>query len=60
MDIKEATPAQVAEFKKAAAERYKERGVPANVAEVLFANQLTKLSEELAIPIEDTPKVDKK
>lgn len=47
MDIQPATVEQIAEFKMAAAQRYKELGVSPTDAEKLFNAQMAKIASEL-------------
>jgi len=49
MEVIPATTAQIAQFKVAAARRYKEHGVPAKMAETLFDRQLKKAAAELGM-----------
>jgi len=53
MEIIPATPEQIAEFKTAAAARYKEQGVTPEHAEALFQTQLAKVAAELGIDPKD-------
>jgi len=59
LDTAQATPEQIVEFKQAAADRYTELGVPANVAEQLFKNQLAKVASELDIKLDVTAEAQK-
>ena len=49
MDIKQATPNQIASFKVGAAARFQELGVPADVANELFAFEMAKVASELGV-----------
>jgi hypothetical protein len=52
MEITPATAEDIATFKRAAAARYQELGVPADVADRLFERQMAKTASELGL-VED-------
>ena len=60
MEIKSATEEQIAIFKQAVADRYTERGVPAEKANSLFATAMDKLAADLGVGTEKkSDKVEK-
>ena len=59
MELVPATPAQILEVKRAAAARFKERGIDPKKAEAAFNAQLAKVAEELGFSF-DTPDTDTK
>ena len=54
MELVPATPDQILKVKRAAAARFKEKGIDPQVADALFNAQLAKVAEELGFSL-DTP-----
>lgn len=60
MEIMPATQEEIVEFKKAAAARYAEAGVPPHIADQLFNTQMAKVAAELNLkPVANPEKVEK-
>ena len=59
MDMPEATQEQIEAFEKGAADRFAELGVPGDVAQKLYVNQLNKMGEQLAAPAVNKDTVEK-
>jgi hypothetical protein len=60
MQAVQATPEQIGMFKAGAAQRYQERGVPADVAEQLFENHLAKQATQLGLDSAPAPMDEKR
>ena len=58
MNIPEATQAQIAAFEKGAAARYAELGVPTELAQALYAQQMNKEAADLGM-VADAPKPER-
>ena len=59
MEINQATPEQIASFKIGAAQRYHELGVAPDIADQLFAFEMSKAAGELGFVPSPSPKVQK-
>jgi len=54
--VKPATPAEIAEFKQACANRYAERGIEPQLASQLFDRYMSKTAGELGFATPQVPK----
>jgi len=59
IELQEATPEDIAQFKHAAAQRFKERGVPPALAEAAFERYMGKVAGQLGIQTPPSDRIQK-